>query len=178
MPATWTTPKTWNTGDPLTASDMNTQIRDNLTVLKAPPTTLFRADQMSDYSTSSTTFVDVDGAGTELELSITTTGGDVLIGFVGSVSVPGQAINIYFDIYYDSVGRIGQDDGLMVISQYYSGTVTKAPVSLICLKTGLSAGTHTFKPQWKVASGTATLFAGAGTSGLDVHPIFWVREVS
>ncbi len=36
----WTTPKTWNTGDPVTASEMNTQVRDNLDYLK---------DQWSEY---------------------------------------------------------------------------------------------------------------------------------
>jgi hypothetical protein len=29
-----------------------------------------------------------------------------------------------------------------------------------------------------VSAGTATLYAGAGTLGLDVHPQFWVRELS
>lgn len=29
----WTTPKTWNVGDPMTASDLNTYVRDNTNAL-------------------------------------------------------------------------------------------------------------------------------------------------
>ncbi len=39
----WTTPKTWNTGEPLTASDMNDQIRDNLGYTKE------RIDHWGEY---------------------------------------------------------------------------------------------------------------------------------
>ena len=33
----WNTPKTWGVGDILTASDMNTYVRDNTDYLNTPP---------------------------------------------------------------------------------------------------------------------------------------------
>ena len=45
MPANWTTPKTWNTGDPLIATDMNTHIRDNFEFIKSPPTAAYKANE-------------------------------------------------------------------------------------------------------------------------------------
>ena len=57
------------------------------------------------------------------------------------------------------------------------GTAAQA-VSFTRLITGLSAGEHTFKLRWRVTGGTGYIYAGAGTSGYDVHPQFWVREMS
>ena len=170
--ATWTTPKTWSTGEALTASDMNTHIRDNLDALKEPPTASYACDEASDYTTTSTTFVDVDS--TNLSLQITTTGGDVLIGFVGTVQLT-TAASILFDVDVDGT-RDGGDDG---ICRGYSSTNTLIQtIGFVRLITGLSAGSHTFKLQWKTTSGTLVdLYAGAGTSNRDLHPQFWAREV-
>ena len=174
--ADWTTPKTWQTGETLVASDMNTHIRDNLGALKAPPTDTYELNQGSDYTTTSTSFVDVDA--TNLALTITTTGGDVLIGFYGSLRAA-ALLAVYFDVH-ESVAnaRIGGDDGIIVTGLgAYAGLYNQLSVQFVRLVTGLAAGSHTFKLQWKVNTSTVTLLAGAGTSGGDVHPQFWVREV-
>jgi len=167
MTATWHTPATWSVGQLVTATNLNEQLRDNLEFLKAPPTGVRNVNQASDYATTSTTFVDVDT--TNLSFSINTAGGDVLIVFFGRVN--SSTGNVYFDVSVDGV-RIGGDDGLT------SGPSGHHPIALMALKQGLSPGTHTFKLQWRVSAGTGTLYAGAGTSGLDLHPQFWVREVS
>lgn len=166
----WTTPKTWVNSEPLTADDLNTHLRDNLNALHAPPTASYQLNEAANYTTTSTTFVDVDATVGKLSLTITTTGGDVMIGFYGYAAATGNTG--FFDVEMDGT-RIGGDDGLAV---FY---ISIATTSFVILKTGVSAGSHTFKLQWKVASGgTATLYAGAGTLGADVHPQFWVREVS
>lgn len=171
MSTTWTTPKTWNTGDPLTASDMNTHIRDNLEYLKSPVTASYKANEAADYQTTSTSFVYVDG--TNLALTITTTGGLVMVGFVGSLAVS-ASVNVNMDIEVDGV-RQGGDDGYFA----YNTNTLEGQVGFVIPISGLSAGSHTFKLMWKTASGTATMRAGAGTStGRDVHPVFSVREVS
>jgi hypothetical protein len=167
MTATWHTPATWTVGQLVTATNLNEQLRDNLEFLKTPPTSLYNLNQGSDYTTTSTSFVDVDA--TNLSLTINTAGGDVLIVFLGFGA--GSA-RLYFDIAIDGV-RMAGDDGFFSAVQNSNG-----PLTLVALKQGLSAGSHTFKLQWKVNSGTGTLYAGAGTSGFDVHPQFFVREVS
>jgi hypothetical protein len=167
----WTTPKTWVNNDPLTASDMNTHIRDNLNALKAPPTAQYTANEASNYQTTGTTFASVDA--TNLNLSITTTGGDVLIGFHGTALNSTTGVTM-FDVLLDNTTRLGGDDGFFSTG----GTANLYQVaSFVHLVTGLSAGTHNFKLQWRVSSGTTTLYAGAGTANADTHPQFWVREV-
>ena len=177
---TWTTPKTWVTGEALTASDLNTHVRDNLDYLKdaiddltSPPTDHYECDEASDYTTTSTSFVAVDS--TNLRLTITTNGGDVLIVFTGSVANSAAGYRTYLDIEVDDASYLGDDDGLVVFS---NAANYNTPPSLVALAQNLSAGEHTFELHWKVEGGTATLYAGAGTSNKDVHPAFWVREVS
>jgi hypothetical protein len=170
----WTTPHTWEDNELVTADLLNTHLRDSLNALKAPPTDHHECDEASDYTTTSTSFVDVDG--TNLALTITTTGGDVLVHFHASM-MHSNAGRIYFDVAVDG-NRIAGDDGILggVASNSAGAPVTW--MTFTRLITGLSVGEHTFKLQWKTSGSTAKLFAGAGTSNGDVHPQFWAREVS
>jgi hypothetical protein len=171
----WTEPKTW-TNEPLVAGDLNTHLRDNLEALKEPPTAHYELNESADYSVTSTSFVNVDG--TKLSLTISTSGGDVMLAFHGFVRAGTNSDTLYFDVEMDGA-RIGGDDGIIAAMRAASGgTPTRIPVSFVRLVTSLAAGSHTFKLQWKVSGGTGELYAGAGTSGVDLHPQFWVREVS
>jgi len=171
MPAVWSTPRSWSVGELVSASLLNTHLRDNLEFLKTPPTAAYILNETSDYTTTSTAFVNVDG--TKLALTITTAGGDVLVGFCGSILQ--SASSVFFDVEVDTVRTAG-DDGLMVVTP--TTAAQRLNATFFKLIQGLSAGVHTFKLQWKVNSGTATLFAGAGTTNGDIHPQFFVREVS
>lgn len=170
---TWTTPKTWVTGEPLTAGDLNTHLRDNLNALKTPPTAHVEPDEAADFSASpGGNWVEVDATGDELTLTITTTGGDVLVHFHGGVS-SSTAQSVYMDVAVDGA-RAGGDDGIVV--ETVASANYKVAFSFTRLITGLSAGSHTFTLMWYVSGGTLTLYAGAGAS-FDMHPQFWVREV-
>ena len=163
----WSQPHSWVAGELVTAALLNTHLRDNLEFLKAPPTALYHVNQASDYTTTSTSFVDVDA--TNLALTINTAGGDVLIVFMGYGGGTGR---LYFDVAVDNVRMAGDDGFLSAVNG------SNSPITLVALKQGLPPGNHTFKLQWKVNSGSGVLYAGAGTSGLDFHPQFFVREVS
>ena len=98
-------------------------------------------------------FEDVDSD--NLSLTITTSGGDVLVHFHGSLSV--GAFSYKFDVEVDG-NRHGEDT---------SGVVRGAPdkyefptVSFTRLIQNLDAGTHTFKLQAHF-SAQKTLYAGA-----------------
>ncbi len=110
MPAVWTSPKTWATGELVTAALLNTHLRDNLEFLKAPPTTVYVLNESSDYTTTSTSFVNVDN--TKLALALTTNGGDVLISFHGMLLSSSNGRVISLDVEVDGV-RLGGDDGLI-----------------------------------------------------------------
>jgi hypothetical protein len=163
----WTQPKTWSS-EPLTSSDLNTHLRDNLEELKDPPSEQYVLNQGTDYTTTSTSWVNVDN--TNLAFTLTTNGGDVLVHV--HLPVVGSGGIVYLDLEVDGT-RLAGDDGL---ARAAAGGV--AIVSFTRLITGLAAGSHTIKLQWKVGAGTGTIYAGAGTSGNDLHGQMWVREVS
>lgn len=173
---TWTAPKTWSS-EPLTSNDLNTYIRDNQNYLKNrfDNHNDYLVDESADYTTTSTVFVDVDA--TNLALTVTTDGGDVLVGFAGNSannSTTSAGRMTYFNIAVDGVDYFG-DDGVIAVTRFYD---TPGNASFVVLIEGLSAGSHTFKLRWKTATGTSsTLYAGAGTSTYDVHPQFWAQEI-
>jgi hypothetical protein len=178
----WHTPITWQVDQLVTETHLNTQIRDNMDYLKErvdnPTSDEYTANETSDYSTSSTTFVDVDA--TNLAFTLNTKGNAVMVGFYGTVNtVTTTDMYIYFDVLVDGVRR-GGDDGMVLVSRKGASGYALATdsVAFVHLIPSLSVGSHTFKLQWKAVGGSATLRAGAGTSLFDLHPQFWVREVS
>lgn len=172
MTAIWTAPKTWAVGELVTASLLNTHLRDNLDFLKSPPVAQYVGNQASDYTTTSTSFTNVDG--TNFVLTITPAGSQVLVHFDGTI-IHSATNRIHFDVEIDSAGnRLAGDDGILVFNA--NGDIV--PISFTRLVTGLTPNVaHAFRLQWKVSGGTATLHAGAGATNADVHPQFWVREV-
>lgn len=170
----WTAPRTW-IDEVSDASDFNEQIRDNLLALKSPPTSHYEANELSDYNSTSATYADID---TDWNFTMNTNGGDILIGLIGSA---GTAItNALIDVEVDG-SRIANNT---------SGGILQVNLQTQLMHTGflrwirgLAAGSHTFKLQWKIVtaggSNAVNMWAGAGTgSGRDLHPRFWVREVS
>jgi hypothetical protein len=101
-------------------------------------------------------------------------GEDIFVSFHGCVANSGTNQEAYFDVDVNG-SRISDGDGIAATT-IPSGQV--AMVSFHRIITTLAAGTHTFKLQWKVSSNTGTLYAGAGTSSFDLHPQFYVREMS
>jgi len=169
----WTQPKTWS-NEPLVAGDMNTHLRDNLEALKDPPSYNYESDEGADYATSSTSFIEVDP--TNYVASITTNGGDVMVGFAATVVGTGGGNRVYLNLEVDSV-LVAGNDGIVLVGADVPNDkycISLAPY----LITGIDPGNHVIKLMWKVNSGTFTMYAGAGTSAADVHPQFWVREVS
>jgi hypothetical protein len=165
----WTAARTWVTGELVTASIMNSAVRDNLDALKAPPSDDYTADEGSDYTETSTSFVDIDA--TNLDFTLVTGGGDVLVHFHGTFD-HSAAGRVYLDVDVDG-SRTAGDDG--IVTAVASDPIV---VTFTRLISGLSAGSHTFTLQWKTNAGTITLYAGAGTASYDLHPQFWAREIS
>ena len=173
----FTDPPTFTDNSRFSKTEANTYLRDNLEALKNPPTAAYiAASHSSDYSTTSTSFTDVDS--TNMALTITTTGdgnggnGDVMIGFCGTL-YSSSSIRIYFRLLEDGSTLNIDGDGFLVSEA--SGT---RAVSFMFLRANATAAEHTYKLQWKVSSGTGVLLANAGTSTRDCRSQFWVREMS
>lgn len=159
----WTTPKTW-TAALVTVDEMNTHVRDNLNWLKDPVTDI--VSLAGQLTTTSTNFTDATG----LTLTVTTLGGTVMVGFFGViVNSGGSWTNV--DLAVDGT-RQGGTDGL--VTQATASNVET--VAFVTLVEGLAAGSHTFKIQWKVNAGTATLYAENSSASSKFEPTLWVRE--
>jgi len=168
--STYTAPRTWTTGELVTKTIMDTHIRDNFGAVSDPAYGMSTVDEASNYTTTGTSFANVDA--TDLYLSFTTSGSDtVLAVFTCVLSFSGTGGNyIHIDLAVDGTAISG-NDGLCAYGSSTAGTV-----SFQRLCTGLSAAAHNFAIQWKVTSGTGTMYAGAGTANLDMHPFFAVID--
>ncbi len=97
----------WQVDELVTADLLNTHLRDNLNALKSPPSQQAVRDNEAAYSTTSTSFVVVDG--TNLKITLTTTGGDVLVRFTGTAhadSTSGRQMS--FDVQVDETEVVGR----------------------------------------------------------------------
>lgn len=171
----WTQPQNW-TAVPFSVSNLNTQIRDNFIALKDPPSAVYNVDESSDLALASTSWADVDGTSGKFNLSITTNGGDVMVGLhvTGAVTA---ALVIYLDIMVDGVA-IGGNEGIIGKFIGAAATVVDGEIGFFRIIEGLAAGSHIFKLRYKVSTSTFTLFRGAGTASADMVGQFWVREIS
>jgi hypothetical protein len=172
----YTTPKTWVTGELVTATEMNTYMRDNQTALKSPPSDQYIIDESADYTTTSTSFVDIDA--TNFALTITTTGGDIEVSFLGTL-ISSAVSRAYFTLAVDGTAiSEGGTDGIAgsAYSTISSRVNYGAIASFHWTIKGLSAGSHTVKMQWKTTTGTLTLYAGAGTTDGDITGHFSIKE--
>ncbi len=170
----WTTPDTRSAGDVLSAAAYNTYLRDNLSYLFSgrPKFSILR-DNGADYSTTSTSFVEVDG--TNLKGTLTIAGSAVLLGFTCQFKY--QTPTAYLDFIVDGV-RVGAAGADGLIHSVSAAAYSKPFGCFLALVTGLSVGAHTFKVVWKSSGGTSVIHSGNGVSGEDFIPHFWGIEVA
>jgi hypothetical protein len=159
------------------ATDLNTQLRDNMAYVgTGRPGTVVKRDNGVNYSSSSTSFVDIDS--TNLVLTVITVGGAVIVFFQGVFVGTGGGPDVHLDLILDGTTRYASAGADGSALGYIGSGNLPLTVPLTALYTGLSAGSHTFKVQWKAsAAGTVALRSGNGTGGQDFIPIFWAREI-
>lgn len=155
----WTAPRTWVDSELVTASLMNTHVRDNLLYLLTP--NYFNISSTSDYTTTSTSVVTVNAA---LSTSITMNGGHLLVGANFEHSITGAGA--YSATIYITVGASNY-----TIFSGYDGNDRMYAAALIV--PAPAAGATTVSLRWLVsnASGTATM------SGAPFPIRFWGIEI-
>ena len=142
----WTTPRTWVADELVTATIMNTHVRDNLTYLLTSRSNNVAAST-AQASTSSTSYVAVDG--TNLIVSVTPASSRVLVMATMRVQVDNTASNNAMLQLYGDNGAGSSAQTARVYQNAYSD------VTLFHIYTGLSAGTtYSFYPIYKAATGT------------------------
>lgn len=116
-----------------------------------------------DYTTTSTSFVNVDltaGTGT---LTVTTGARRCLVVMSCIAYCDAADGYVCMDLTVDGV-RQGTTLGL--VCARYATTATRSNLSMIYPTAVLSAGSHTFNLQWRVSGGNGNLFASAGAGPL------------
>jgi hypothetical protein len=163
----WNTPPTFTTGQLIGASDLNSYIRDNTNYLLGGRVS-GTSTKTGSANTSSNTFADIDS--TDLSVTITTVGSVALVVLNAQffITIASSASNLHVDVAVDGT-RIEREWNLAV----NTGT-TFSMASFCVFATGLTAGSHTFRPQWKVdaAAPTPTATIGQGNSSY-----LYVREI-
>jgi hypothetical protein len=155
MTAVWTLPRTWATGEIVTAAQLNTHLRDNLEYLKLredTPLNYFTCSAANTYTTTSTTFTDVDAAG--LAGSLVTSGGPVLIGVASAWKSSGTSIDVCLDVTINGA-RIGHATYGVTFMQSVAANLLM-PVAWSQVR-ALAAGTYALKLQWRTSSGTLSM---------------------
>ena len=155
MTASWTLPRTWATGEIVTAAQLNTHLRDNLEYLKLQndtPLNHFTCTASATYSTTSTSFADVDASG--LAGTLTTTGGPLLIGLAGNWKSSGTSIDVCLDVTINGA-RIGHASYGVSFMQGVAANLY-LPVAWSAVR-AMAAGTYALKLQWRTSSGTLWL---------------------
>lgn len=139
----WTSPRTWTPGEIVTASLLNTHLRDNLNaLLSGRPLAFSVRTGTADYSTASTSFVEVDS--TNLALTLTLTGTRAIVYATAMISGSQSANIAYVDWSVDGGARAGGTNGL---AQHALGTTGAnfQTLTMLGVFSGLSPGTHTFR---------------------------------
>ncbi len=156
MTTPWTIPTSFVNGVVIGATDLNQQVRDNMSHLKSPPlANIVTAIDVGQASTTATTAVPITGG---LSATLTTYGAPVQIHFHPGRTITSGTVAVYnLDIdgtaYTDRVSGLGS-------GQYHLWA------------TGLDSGLHTFMPTWQVTTPGGTAFTDISATPL----IFWVRE--
>lgn len=148
MTATWTTPRTWATGEIVTAVMLNAHLRDNLDYLKARP-----VSAASDYdgtvaSTTSTSFTDLAG----MSVSITTSGSSKLrISAAGAGDSGGTGVSLYITALVDGTNQGNATYGMAQIKLSGTGGFSIDFVT----PSAVSDGAHTVKLQFRSSTGAS-----------------------
>jgi hypothetical protein len=144
----WTTPKTWNTNDLVTATDLNQQLSGNLNHLYSLSNTANAGDlsNILNYSTSPVQL-------SSISVSLTTVGRPVLLVFSASVKTP-SGWNTNFQ-WYEGSTALGYLE--------YSQATSYVPFEL-CLIHQVGAGFHTWHMKWHITGGTGSVPGEADNS--------------
>jgi hypothetical protein len=148
--ATWTDPKDWNSGETLLEADFDNYISSNLMFLKTPTQSRLTAGTLT--TTTSASFVDITG----VTITMTTNAYKCNIHFIASIACSTAGL-VTTTLLIDGV-NVG-DATLGIQLGNYAGS-SNLPFGFVFPTAVLTAGSHTFKMQWKTSAGTATLQTG------------------
>jgi hypothetical protein len=148
----WTTPRTWITGEVVTAAEMNTHIRDNETALQPQAATI-----ATQETTASLTYVDLATSGPTVTL-LTGTQVYCTVSAFSTNNTSGDGCTIAVAVSGATTIAAGAGTSAVSLTQMLTAAANQqVPLCNSFILSGLTAGTNTFKLQYQaVLGGTAT----------------------
>jgi hypothetical protein len=167
----WTAPRTWTTGEVVTAAIMNTHVRDNLAFLKEIAYVEFTANVTVNATTAATANLVVSSGAITYEaapivVEFYSPGIEPDVGAVGRQVIIGLCDNGAGT----NLGRLGQ------VRTPVAGNSLIEPVRLEREFTP-SAATHTYEIRAYVTAGSGTVLAGVGGSDVAFPGFVRIRGV-
>lgn len=143
MTSTWTAPRTWATGEIVTAVMLNAHVRNNLDWLKVRP---YGTEQDFDGTVFTTTSSSYQDTGISSG-SVTTTGGRVAVACWGTILGNTANNQKLLTLYEDGVNKGDSSLGMMVSNLYNSAATLYAPFCMFYITpTAPTAAAH----EWKL----------------------------
>jgi hypothetical protein len=171
----FTTVPTFTPGQVITATDLNTYLRDNEGYLLNRPSQIILRDNNANYTNSVTgSFANIDGTNLAITLNFSGSLAYVWLQGVASGSVAGVIIDFDFTLDGTRVGAGGANGLYNFRSPGTNGVGGIYYAALVAI----TPGSHTLKPVWSPQTGTATLYSGANSAGTDYLVQFGVMEVA
>lgn len=168
MTATWTTPRTWSDAELVTATLMNSHVRDNEDYLLTPNRIYVKSTSSTDFTSTSASYVAIDAS---LSVALTTHGGHVLVGAMFNVDISSPSSTFYIAIDVDGTQHCAFFPKTNQAAGTPTGTGTNF-VSVLLPSSVVAAGAHTVSLKWKNADGyTMKLYNDAP------NMFFWAVEI-
>jgi hypothetical protein len=161
-------------GEALTKTLLDQEVRDNIAYLGARAADDYELDGGTDYTTASTTWVDIDA--TNLKLTITPeSNGYILIHFEGSFKHDTVAGQVHIDFTVGGT-RLGGQSG---IARWKFDAATSRGWISITRRVAVTKGVAVeVRVQWKTPAGNVILYNGdAAVANDDIETQFFVMEV-
>lgn len=143
----WVTPRTWVTGELVTAAHLNQDIRDNIGFLAGSQGARVETAQ----GTASTSYVDLTTPGPAVTV---TTGTKAFVHL--SAEIDALGIFAYMSFAVSGVSTVAADDARSLEFAHHSsgGFVVRLGTSIYL--SGLTAGSNTFTAKYRASGGTPT----------------------
>lgn len=135
---------------------------------------IYIADEGSDYTTTSATFVAMNA--NLSALTFLPQMGELEYSLVGMAKHSAAAGLIHFNLLLDKSLYYQGDGATGLRNADAAGASREALIDFRIPIPSLIPGTHQVEGAWKTSAATATFSAGAGTASMDVHPTFEVRR--
>lgn len=152
MPGAWTAPSTWTSGQIVTDTQLNAQLRDNLLWLGGTGGIITQVVAAVATGTNPTTTSTSPVPLIDPTLTITTLAGSSLLA-IAQLTVSNTAVGAV-NSFFLGLNSTATTGGVMTFTQGAAGGSTI--VTLTAVSTSTSAATQTLEVFWACSSGTLT----------------------